>query len=248
MMSRLAQRRKNKLNVKPQKKVNLKKILKFIVVTWILIFMAYVIVSAPKLIKITKINCVSQYGPCYQKVDEVLDSLENNNFFQVRSKLEEKLGQNLYVESYKYNLRLPQTIDVEIKERKSQTAVVKQSEITSFYLMDEGGLIIEKVDSSILPTLLIKQDINFSIGDKLPESVIFAAAVLKQVSSVYNIKVASLNPDGIEVEQIDGKTVIFPLTGELDELFGGLSLILSRLNSELNVSKIDLRFKNPVLN
>jgi hypothetical protein len=96
--------------------------------------------------------------------------------------------------------------------------------------------------------LVIRQDINFEVGDTLPETVMFAAKVLKEISNIYANKLATLEPDGVVVEGLDGKTVVFPLSGSLDELFGGLSLILSRLNSEQNVSKIDLRFKNPVLN
>lgn len=248
-MGRLVQRRKNKLH--PKRKLNfswLRKLSRYMFFLILLGVIALIVFSIPRFIKITQVNCKSQYGPCSVGLNEKLLQLQNNNYQYVRSQLIHILGQDFMVEKYEFKLNLPNTMEVYAVERKPEVAITKQSDPNNFALLDNKGVILSTTDKTSLPVLLIKQDINYKTGDILPESVIFGVGVLKQISNLYNIKLAILEPNGIVFELSEGKKVIFPLNGDLDELFGALTLILSRLNSIPQASTIDLRFKNPVLN
>ena len=74
--------------------------------------------------------------------------------------------------------------------------------------------------------------------------------------STYQVQDGEIIDSNLVVEVTGGRSVIFPLQGDKEVLMGSLNLILSRLNSEdeksriegaENVEIIDLRFKNPVL-
>lgn len=248
-MSRLAQRRRNKLH--PPKKISFgwtRKLFKYFFLITIVIILVLGLLSIPRLIKITQINCSSQFGPCSFSLNEKMMSLQNNDYHTLKTRLPQILSKEFLISEYEFRLNLPNTIDIYVVERKPEVAITKQNSPNSFALLDSNGVVLTTEEKTSLPVLLIKQDINYSVGDTMPNSIIFATQVLKNIANLYNIKLAILEPDGIVFELSEDKKVIFPLSGNLDELFGALTLILSRLNSIPEASTIDLRFKNPVLN
>ena len=215
------------------------KVFKYLIPVVILIVVGGVLIF--KALKINNITCESQFGVCDASILYIVSSIKYKNVFETRSELDKLLKQDKSVLEYSIRFELPYNFKVIVIERKPIVAFVLNK--TEFALVDKDGVITEKTQTTALP----KIDSSIVLT---ADQTVYLANLMSRLYNFFGVNSGKVTADGFEVDNIEGKKVIFPLTGDVDVLLGSLTLIISRLPSVPEASTIvtiDLRFKNPVL-
>jgi cell division septal protein FtsQ len=225
------------------------KIIRTILLLLTLALLVGIVVLLPKQIKIENVSCSSQYGPCNEDISKYLDSQKGKSIIDAEKDINNYLEKQSLVDNYSIQFKLPSIFAVNIVEKKPQFSLL---DVTSnkFYLIDKDGQIIKITDKNNLPVVKIS-GFNGNITEKVNDKYLFALDITYRLFSTYQIKETEMINDSL-IAMTNGIKVIFPLEGDKDVLLGGLTMIMSRLNesvkeSKINISQIDLRFKNPVL-
>lgn len=208
----------------------------------------------PNSIKIRTIACQSQFGPCNKNLQASIDSLGELNLVDIREELKSLFSDNVLVKEYSFQFSFPDKLQINIVENKAIYALKKADQANSL-LIDRRGYVLGEQGTTNLPTVETLSDPP-KIGEKVGDKTLFALEVIYDVYASYQIQKGEIVDEALVIEFPSGPKVIFPLEGDRQVLLGSLSLILSRLNSDAektrieevqNVRIIDLRFKNPVL-
>lgn len=217
--------------------------LKFVIVA--LIISPFFVVS--RIIKVDEIRCQSQFGPCNTNIEASLDEVEERggSLYEVKKRLQNILADNVLVSDYSFQFKLPNTLEIDLLERKPKYAI-KQKETSSFALVDSSGYVVYFQEATTLPVLIVSEAPP-NVGDLVSEKNFFALELLYDLFSSYQIRTGIIENESLVIELNQVPKVIFPLEGDREVLLGSLRLILSRLNSSRQVSTIDLRFKNPII-
>jgi hypothetical protein len=214
------------------------------------------IIVIPRLIPISGFKCESQRGECSNFLKDKLSQVSPTNFIQTKSRLAAVMSREVFVKSYSIRFALPPQFIVYAIEREPVVALAKEGATSDFAYIDNEGYITGIWQETQLPILVIDKSSQFQVGQKIPDELLYAVNISFQSYKKYDSRLSLLKADSIEVDLPIGTKAIFPRSGEPDVLFGSLSLILSRLNTEelaLRIDKdhlpssIDLRYKNPVL-
>lgn len=217
-------------------------IFKYLSILLIILFVLSTPTVIKKLIKINKIECTSQFGQCTEQ-------FSTGDYLFVKKQIEQSLKQNIQVNSYLIQYKIPSTIKIELVLKKPNYAISNLSH--NFYLIDRSGVVLGIVKETEMPFLVA--DTNYVIGQKISDSNKFALDLLEKVKVINTISSAEIKDKVFEVRVENGILVKFPLEGDVDVLVGSLRLIFSRLNEGTqgirmeDVREIDLRFKSPVL-
>lgn len=218
----------------------------------IFVLVAAIIVILPsKLIKIKKIDCVSQYGSCTEDLYSRLRIAQGRNLASARQIVKRSLSTNLLVRDGSIQFKLPDTLRVDVVLRKAKFALNKIG-TSDFAILDKDGVTLELKKETNLPTLRISDSLP-SLGQKVDNHLLFPLDLTYDMHAFYQVRLAKIDGSKLIVEISRAPIVIFPLEGDKYALLGALKLIMSRLNkiSEdskiVGVSEIDLRFKNPVV-
>lgn len=230
------------------------KIIRVIVVFIIFAVLISPFFVLPKVIKIRKVTCTSQFGPCNPEIQAKIDSLGGKNLAETDDKLESILSENILVEEYFTQFRFPDEISVDILETKPMFALRKLRE-ERVSLIDKKGHVIAVSDSTNLPMVETEGEPPM-LGDKVEASTLFALNLIYDMFSSYGVQSGTIVNSSFEIDLNGGPKVLFPLAGDREVLRGSLTLIISRLNSEDEISRIeeinkvneiDLRYKNPII-
>lgn len=218
----------------------MKRFLKILIL--VLVFVGAIWIIFFKFLKVSKINCESQYGICDSNLELIISALQNKkeNIFEARNDLEKILKYNKNVLDYSIRFNPLFGLKAFVIEKKAVAAFVTGN---IFTLVDSDGEILGKTNSTALPK--IDSSINLS-----SDEISYLAKLMSGLYNFFGVTTGKVTADGLTVTNLKGKTVIFPLTGNIDVLLGSLTLIFSRLPSVSQASTIltiDLRFKNPVL-
>ncbi len=202
---------------------------------------------APRIIKIGEIKCQSQFGPCNINVEASVNEVEkrNRSLYEAKRELQNILADDILVSDYSFQFKLPNTLEVNLLERKPKYAV-RQKETNSFALIDSDGYVIYFQETTTLPVLIVSEAPP-NVGSIVSEKNLFSLELLYNLFSSYQIRTGIVENESLVIELNQGPRVIFPLEGDREVLLGSLRLILSRLNDSGQVSTIDLRFKNPII-
>lgn len=213
---------------------------------FLLVFVA-VIFIVPRLILIQTVNCKSQYGPCSNFLQSKIESIERGNLFKTKKILEDLLTKEAIIVKYSIRYAFPKTLEIGVIERKPIVVIMTQDS-SNYFLVDREGKIFGTVSETILPRLNIKSTTgSLELGKDLSKETTFSCLLLRELSNIYGVKVAALERDSFTVSLPDGPIVIFPTQGDISYLLGSLTIVLSGLNSDQRDSRIDLRYKNPVI-
>lgn len=208
-----------------------------------LVFVFVILFLFLRFIKIQKIICTSQYGNCDTTLETSINNLQNKNenFIQTYFDLKNILKNSKSILNYRVDLVLPFDFKVNVISR---TAIVAFSlKDGNFGLIDGNGVLISEVRDTNLPKII-------SYYNPTSDQLDFIANLVSRIYTLYTPTQTKVMSDGIYFENLKGKTVIFPMDGDQDELIGSLNIIFSRLPSikeASTISQIDLRYKNPVL-
>lgn len=195
-------------------------------------------------LKVQKVVCFSQFGPCNANLQLSIYNLQkkNDSILETRLELNNLLKNDRSVLNYSVRFKLPISYEVNVIERKPVIGFL-DSKTNNIILVDMDGVILGKVSSTVLPVVTTGLNLDNT-------QIVYIANLVSTLYTFYNIKNARVSADGIVVDGINGKEVDFPLAGDKDVLLGSLLLILSRLpriQEASTINTIDLRFKNPVL-
>ena len=234
------------------RKFNVFKILSIIL---IVVFILSIPTIIQKLVKVQKITCVSQYGDC--PVFLTFLNYEGKDYKAVKSQINTILEQNILINSFLIQYKIPGTLQIEVDLKKPKFAVRGLSTIKDLqnriFLVDKDGLIVEMANESDLPTLQKNESSEYKVGDTVTDKDKFSLSLFEGVNYLYSIKLGIQEKNELKVTNSEGIIIRFPLEGDKDVLLGSLRLIFSRLNDSSegirmeDVNEIDLRFKNPVI-
>lgn len=211
--------------------------------------------AAGRLIRVENIDCASQFGPCNSDIVEILNEKEGQRLSQSRTDVNKVLEEYTLIKKHSVQFQLPNTLKVEVVERKPKFALVNLAEQGSV-LSDEDGVVVSKEDElSSLPKVIINRELP-NVGERVGDKNLFALEIVRGVNLSYQVDKGRIVGDTLEVELSDGRLALFPLEGDEEIFLGSLNLILSRLNTidqnskietTRKVEEIDLRYENPVL-
>lgn len=222
--------------------------------TWIIgIFVITIIIfilNIPRLITIKSISCESQFGPCSSLLNQKLDEAQGMSLWASTKYVSEVFEKNVFVKKHSSRFQIPDKIVVDVVERKPEIALVSKNNTQEFFIIDTEGYIINTAENNQLPVIVAENEQNFAVGTRVKDDIIFCKGLLSRSFSLFGSKLAFYNGNYLALDLPAGQTVVFPITGDQDVLFGSLSLILSQLNTgrfDSIIKIIDLRYKNPVL-
>lgn len=242
----LATRRKAKKGIKIPRTA----VLKVLRVALLLIVIIILVFAIPRLIPVRTIICETDKERCSSNLEAKILSVSATNLSQSKGNLHRVLREQISVENYSIRFQLPSTLVVYVIEREPIVAIAREGATSDFALVDSEGVIVGIWPTTDLPIMIVGKDSQYQTGQKLPSDLLQAVVITEQSFKKFNSRLSTLKTDVLEVELPSGIRVVFPLSGDLDLLFGSLSLILSRVNSDtikLLPSIIDLRYKNPVI-
>ena len=204
----------------------------------------------PFFIEIKNISCQSQYGPCSNDLNQKLDGYKNKSLREAKKGITRELKNDNTISQFSFQLKFPATLKIDLIEDKALFVLIKAND-PNFYLVNKDGTVIKIVAETNLPRVILESTPP-NVGEKVSSENLFALKIVYDLWTLYQIKEGAITQNYLTIMHPTGIKVIFPLEGDKDLLIGSLQLILSRLNgatkdSKINVSTIDLRFKNPVL-
>ncbi len=209
---------------------------KVLIAVFALGFLFLAIVCFLKFFQIRKVVCVSQFGNCQSYLVDKLSKAEGKGLLDSFRSVEAVLKSDQRIIKFSIRFKLLNELSVNLIERKAIIAWDQGDGKLKLY--DKSGFLVGEATSSQLPRVSGKIDSKY---------LNFVILTFSDINTFYGGRQVKIAGDHMIVGGIEGKTVIFPLEGDRDYLFGALNLILSRLPSVKEVSTIDLRFKNPVL-
>ena len=217
-----------------------KKLFTFIVATGCVVLL----VIGYNRVRITNIECQSQFGPCDEEIENVLNPFKGTTLLKAYSGIRKVLNEHPKVARYTVQFSNPSTLQAEIMQRRPQVAVIAEGD-DQYYLYSEEGVLLDMENETQLPTVRI-MDISV-ITEEQMQFVVAMAYILNQT---YNVQTVVIQQGGMEFEVTGAPKIIFPVQGDIDVLLGSLTFVLSQLNSQLGdfrMEFIDFRFKNPVI-
>lgn len=247
---------KRRIHKQPKSKFNLFalfkniNIFKYLSIFLIILFIISIPAVIKRLIKIDKIECNSQFGPCR-------NDYQLGDFNFVKRQIENDLSNNIKVNSYLIQYKIPSTIKIDVSLKKPKYAIKNLENIyfdrnkLVYFLVDNDGVVLEISNTSDLPNLV--NNSTYQIGQKISDKDLFVLKLLEKIRIINTVTNAEIKNTALEVVIENGILVRLPLEGDIDVLTGSLKLIFSRLNEASqgirmeDISEIDLRFKNPVL-
>lgn len=218
----------------------------------VLVFLSFFFL--PKKIVVKNIDCQSQYGPCSDFLLSEVKKAEGKNLTEAKSYLGTLLKGESSVKDYSVRYRLPDSLTVHIIQREAEFGISFRGN-SGVALVGQDGYVLAFQENPAVPVLTVDEPPP-NVGEKVKDSTLFALQLMKDMSELYQAKNAAIKDNSLVVEIKTGQTVIFPLEGDKQILIASLGVILTRLNSENNETKIktgsgsaviDLRFKNPVI-
>lgn len=220
-----------------------KRILKFLLFV-IIMTLLYLFVFKTSFFNIKNIKVVGNKKMSYEKIVNASQCIRGENIFKISKKLGEKsLNRLPYIKEAKIRRKLPNSIIIEIKERK-EIGIIPY--IGSFVYIDEEGYILsieEKKGKVNLPQIFGLELVNLEVGNNLFDQIkvdnikdfIVLSKQTKLLELMKYINFSDNNNTMIELK--DGIKVAF---GPLDNVKYKLSFLFKILE-DVGKKNIDVR-------
>lgn len=195
-------------------------------------------------LRVTSIECQSQFGICDEDVLNELNSKEGQTLLHAFSGVRKTLNTHPKVSHYVTRFTNPSSLTALITQRRPQIAIVGEGS-SDYYVYSEDGILLDTLSETQLPLVRI-QDISVITN----EQMIFVIKMAYALYQTYEVKTFVIQNGGIEFELPNSPKIIFPVQGDIDVLLGSLTFVLSQLNTQLEdfrMEAIDFRFNNPVI-
>lgn len=233
--------------------LTIRRVVKKLVVTGVVLLSIFVIFQTPRYVKISEIQCHSQFRECNEIIMLQLEKVGFKDYKTTKNMYSKVLSNNVLIDDFSIHLKLPHTIDINVIQNTPKYAISTDNKI--YALLDKNGKVISFTESTNLPVLIINKKLP-NLGVTVSENTLFALALSMSIASNYDVQSAIIIDDSLQIELKDKILLMFPLFGEKEILLGSLNLLLSRLkeinqNSRIERKKeihaIDFRYKNPIL-
>ncbi len=204
-----------------------------------------------RIIKISNIECFSQYGDCPVEITSKLESVKSKSLSNSKKEISKILRDNFLISDFSTQFKLPSTLKVNLVIRKAVFAL-RQKDTDNYTLIDKDGYVVAISNSSNLPTVIVNEKLK-NVGEKVSDRDLFSLKLINGVFNMYQVNFGDIRDDSLVVELPSDLTVIFPLEESIerdsDFYLGVLRLIVTKIETENSgkYREIDLRFKNPVL-
>ncbi len=204
-----------------------------------------------RVIRISNIECSSQYGDCPDDINSRLQGLRHKSLIEVKKGATKVLRDNFLISDFSTQFKLPSSLKMNLVIKKAMFAL-KQKDTNNYALVDKSGYVVAIADNSNLPTVIIDEKLK-NVGEVVNDNNLLALKFMSGVFNMYQINVGEVKNNNLVVELPSALTVIFPLAGDelrdSDFYLGVLRLITTKIETENTgiYREIDLRFKNPVL-
>ncbi len=221
----------------------MKKILGFLAFIIALVLLAF---ASTFFIKVKEIECKSQFGPCSSFIENELAGLGGIRLNSLPFRLKQVLTSQVLVENYSWHLISIDKVLITVIEKKPIFAI---KTLETFALIDKDGIIISFTKETNLP-YIIYLEVPTSLGQKVPNRILFMGRILGDLFSQYQLKEAQAQDHSFAVNFSEKLIILFPDQGDKEKILGTLKLILSRLKDTSDLARIrliDLRFKNPIV-
>lgn len=198
---------------------------------------------------IKSFDCKTQYGPCLDEDLKAYEPFLGKNLFLVKTKEVENASlQNLMNRKASVQRVFPNSLAIILDKRKPLVSL-KALNSESLILVDKEGVVLEFVESSSLPTIVVQQQVTgLSVGQKLDQRLITAIQGFYMTYKSQGIQAATLSDKTLRFELPDGITVFYGLDRDPEVSVGALQLILSRSRIDGKLPKIiDLQYTKPVV-
>ncbi len=218
---------------------------KFVVISGIFILVGIIVVIN---LPIKKVECVTQYGPCSDYLQNRVPSLVGSNWISYipDSVLIESFAGLPEVKKITVEKKIPGQIIINISLRKP-LGVIYSTANKAQVAADDTGILFETKDSTNLPRLIV--DSQLEIGAKLASLEFKALNILYQASVISQKNLTAKTVDNaLEIKNDAGQLIIISLMDTKIDWAHSLQAILTRSKIDGKVPhKIDLRFADPVV-
>jgi hypothetical protein len=235
--------------MKKNRKNKLKAILIFLL---LMVGVPVIIYSLIGQIKISKIECQSQFGPCRQELFGNLVSLEGNSIYFVKNNIKSTFSDELFVEEYNIRYFFPGILRVYLLERKAHFAL--KSETEGAALISSDAMVLAITESTVLPVITVEGELPQK-GTQVDSNTLFALKLMQRINHIYGVTLGRLVDGNLHVD-VESVNFWFPDSGEEDVIIGSMIIVLDKLKSgEIDILpqtaggkiQVDLRFDNPVI-
>jgi hypothetical protein len=223
--------------------------------------------------QVKRVDCQFNQLNCNAEIaSKVRDlSLGQHLLFFPRQLVSDKIKENYpQVHFVKIKKRLPDKLSFELTSRNPVAALARElfsepgatlsgelknpkfSLTGTYYLIDQEGIVIQKVDANPnLPLILVKNDLQTKVGEKIAQE-----EVQKTIEILMGMKLRLLEPKvsrpvsfrEIEIWLENEILVLFDGQKDIGVQLDSLQFIYSRSKIEgKQIKKIDLRFDKPVV-
>src|SRR3990167_8976392 len=145
----------------------------------------------PRLIKITEIVCISQFGPCSPGLVDSLSALNGKSLSEVKTQASSFLAESSGVKDFSVRFKFPATVLVAVLEAKARFAV-KGGEV--YAGLNEEGEVLWVGSETPLPYVIIPSRPP-NPGEKVGAKTLFALKLQERLYSAYQIRSGVLEAD-----------------------------------------------------
>jgi len=219
-----------------------------VAISFILLFLLVL----PYLVTVKDVRCNSQFGACSPHIVSGTDALVGVTYKNLNKKISQNDVLQNEVEAFTYFFVPPSQLVINVIEKKGAVAVRSETE-TEFHIVTLDTTIISDAVDTQLPKLYTNIDDYTDHPDFL-----FCIELLSSLSRYYSVNEAIWTNNSFLIVYNESTEIVFPTHGDIDVLLGSLEVMLFRLNSALqnskirnvsadNIHTIDLRYKNPII-
>src|SRR3989344_613436 len=218
------------------------KIKRIIYPTIFLIISFAIFYLLPRMVKISAINCYSQFGTCSDKYQKDINLIEKKNYIYTRNSLNKVLSSDKAITQYSIRYKFPAALEIFLIEDKAKYAIkfINNEKIMN---VSKSGILLSQVQNTSLPLLEVKSDLPGS-GAKVRNEDLKALEILYTLAKLYKVHKAMNVDDNLDILLDNDLRIILPLTKDSKLMVGSVVLIKDEItkieeeNSKLRKSKI----------
>lgn len=206
-----------------------------------------------KLVIISNIICKSDSGECPVEISDNLEKYEGERLVSTTKGVRDYLEANATIKDFALYYKFPNWMEVNIVVKKARFAL-KNKNLDWIALVASDRSVTNLTQETDLPLLVTEESVA-NPGHKVSQKEFFAMNIIHFLDTYYSFNSAFLENDKLIVKVQDDLEIIFPTKADKKVLLGGVSLILSRLNSWRQNSRIeegysyqiDMSYENPII-
>lgn len=208
------------------------------------------VITAGKFLVVTEVECLSDSSPCPQEFTQMVDSLKGHSLLipKSQSDLDKLFSTNISYKSSESVYEFPSKLIVNLSLRKPVAAIATDIQGQDAMIISDDGVILGPINDSNYPLLVDEKFLKDS--KTVSTNLVLAAKILYQVNTLVKSRVwGNLEGEVVTATYANGPKILISITSDINNWYSPLQQIIerSKISSNKQPVKIDLRFTNPVL-